>query len=249
MILTGHQPNYLPYPGFFEKILRADTFLIVDTVQFVKRGEFGWIHRNRIHADTPEGWAWLTVPVITHGRYHQSIAETRIDNRLPWRRKHWKGIQARYRNSPGFPEFAPVLAPIYEREWDSLGLLNETLIREILGFLGIGTRIVRLSDMGARGRSTELIINFCRDLGATEYLSGRHGRDYLDEAEFDRAGIGLLYQDFAGPEYEQPGRGPFVPNLSIIDMILCCGRIEARRMLEAGAAEHAHACAGAGGCR
>jgi hypothetical protein len=231
MILTGHQPNYLPYPGFFDKIMRSDLFLIVDTVQFVKRGPFGWIHRNRIHDPGPEGWSWLTVPVITHDRYHQSILETRIDNRLPWRRKHWRTIEGRYRDSPGLREYGPALAGIYGRPWGSLAELNEALIREILGFLDIRTPMVRLSELGARGRSTELIVNFCRDLGATEYLSGMHGRDYLDANAFERAGIGLTFQEFKCPEYVQPGGGLFVPNLSIIDLLLCCGT-RSREVLE-----------------
>jgi hypothetical protein len=231
MILTGHQPNYLPYPGFFDKIQRSDLFLIVDTVQFVKRGPFGWIHRNRIHDPGPEGWSWLTVPVITHDRYHQSILETRIDNRLPWRRKHWRTIEGRYRDTPGLREYGPALAGIYERSWDSLAELNEALIREILGFLEIRTPIARLSDLGAKGKSTELIVNFCRDLGATEYLSGMHGRDYLDASAFERAGIALTFQEFQCPEYAQPGGGPFVPNLSILDLLLCCGT-RSREVLE-----------------
>jgi len=236
MILTGHQPNYLPYPGFFEKILRADMFLLVDTVQFVKRGPFGWIHRNRIHAPNPRGWCWLTVPVLTHGRYHQSILETRIDNRLPWRRKHWGTIQERYRHTEGFAEYGPVFAEIYRREWESLCQLNEALIREILLILDISTPLRRLSDLKSSGRSTDLITGFCRELGADEYLSGTHGREYLNPGAFDREGIRLSFQDFDCPTYIQPGRGPFVPNLSILDMLMCCGR-RTRALLEASQLE------------
>ncbi len=233
MLLTGHQPNYLPYPGFFHKILRADLFLVVDTVQFVKRGTFGWIHRNRVRTDSPEGWNWLTVPVITHERYLQSIRETRIDNRLPWRRKHWRTVESLYRSAPGFPLFGPPLREIYAREWDSLSDLNETLIREIMALLEIRTPVRRLSDLKTAGKSTELIVNFCLDLGADEYLSGTHGRDYLDEGTFARAGIRLAFQEFACPRYPQQVPGEFVPNLSIIDLLMCCGE-RSREVLEAG---------------
>ncbi len=233
MLLTGHQPNYLPYPGFFHKILQADLFLVVDTVQFVKRGPFGWIHRNRIRTEGPEGWSWLTVPVITHDRYLQSIRETRIDNRLPWRRKHWRTIENLYRGASGFPLFAPALEEIYAREWDSLSDLNETLIREIMALLQIRTPIRKLSDLKADGKSTELIVNFCRDLGADEYLSGTHGRDYLDQGSFERAGIRLTFQEFACPRYPQRLAGAFVPNLSIIDLLMCCGE-RSREVLESG---------------
>jgi WbqC-like protein len=236
MILTGHQPNYLPYPGFFEKVMRADLFLLVDTVQFVKRGPFGWIHRNRILGPAPTGWSWLTVPVLTHDRYHQSIHEARIDNRLPWRRKHWRTIEERYRHSPGFPDYAPALSAIYERSWDSLGELNEALIREFLGFLDIRTPVKRLSDLSSGGKATELIINFCRELGADQYLSGVHGKDYLDRAAFEEAGIRLTFQEFRCPAYPQPGGGPFVPNLSALDLLLSVGG-GARGLIEAGAPE------------
>jgi WbqC-like protein family len=235
MLLTGHQPNYLPYPGFFHKVLRSDLFLIVDTVQFVKRGPFGWIHRNRIRAREEPGWSWLTVPVITHGRYHQPINEARIDNRSPWRRKHWRTLEERYRHSPGFAEVGPVLSAVYAREWDSLAELNETLIRELLSLLGIRTPVRRLSDLKARGRASELIVNFCRELGADEYLSGVHGRDYLDEPLFAEAGIRLTYQEYRSPEYSQPSSGPFVPNLSVVDLLFSAGE-DSRSVLESGAA-------------
>ena len=233
MLLTGHQPNYLPYSGFFHKILQADQFLLVDTVQFVKRGAFGWIHRNRIRSPGPDGWSWMTVPVITHGRYHQSILKTGIDNRLPWRRKHWRTLRDRYRNTPGFPAYGPALEEIYKRQWNSLAELNETLIREILAFLGCSTPVLRLSDLTVEGQAGELIINFCRELGADQYLSGVHGRDYLDLESFDRAGIELVFQDFKSPEYPQALPGEFVPNLSIVDMLMNCGS-DSREVLESG---------------
>jgi len=235
MILTGHQPNYLPYPGFFDKVLRSDLFLLVDTVQFVKRGPFGWIHRNRIRASTQEGWSWLTVPVLTHGRYLQSIRETRIDCRLPWRRKHWGTIQERYRHTPGFELLGPTLERVYRREWESLVELNETLIRETMAFLDIRTPVRRLSELRSQGgRAGELIVGFCRELGADQYLSGLHGRDYLDPGLFEQAGIRLSFQEFRCPEYPQTAGGQFVPNLSIVDLIMCCGS-RARAVLEAGA--------------
>jgi hypothetical protein len=233
MILTGHQPNYLPYPGFFEKILRADLFLLVDTVQFVKRGRFGWIHRNRVQAPTPEGWCWLTVPVITHDRYLQSIRDTRIDGRLPWRRKHWRTLEARYRESPGFGLYGPALEAVYRREWESLADLNECLIREILGFLSIRTPVRKLSELRSEGRASDLIVSFCKELGADQYLSGVHGRDYLDQPLFEEAGIRLSFQEFSCPPYPQHSGREFLPDLSIVDLLFSAGA-EARRLLETG---------------
>src|SRR3989339_1677411 len=146
MLITGHQPNYLPYIGFFHKVSLADTLVIVDVVQYVKRGPFGWINRNRIR--TPQGWIWLTVPVKTKGKFHQSIMETEIDNSTPWARKHLKSIERNYQNAPYFHKYFEFLQEIYQKQWLLLPELNEAIIRYIIGQLGIKTRIVKASQLG-----------------------------------------------------------------------------------------------------
>jgi len=221
MIVTGHQPNYLPYPGFFQKIASSDLFVIVDEVQFVKRGPFGWIHRNRIR--TPEGWCWLSVPVITKGLFTQPIRDCAIDGRLPWRRKHWGTIERCYRRAPCWAEHAPWLERLYGREWDRLAPFTEEAIRCLLAALRIDVPIVRLSEIGATGKATGMIVEFCRRLGATAYLSGVHGRDYLEVDRFREAGIELLFQEYEPPVYEQCHPGAFIPNLSMLDMLLAAG--------------------------
>ncbi len=99
MILTGHQPNYLPYPGFFHKVARSDRFLFVDSVQFVKRGPFGWMHRNRIRTGSSQGWDWLSVPVLTKGRYTQKVCDSKVESSRPWSLKHCSTIEWNYRRA------------------------------------------------------------------------------------------------------------------------------------------------------
>lgn len=221
MIATGHQPNYLPYLGFFDKIARADVFVIVDTVQFVKRGPFGWMHRNKIR--TAAGEQWLSVPVLSKGKFTQRIADTLINNAEPWRRKHWKAIEFNYRKAPHFPAYAECVKAIYDREWDKLADLSTALIRLCLDLLGLRTRIVVASDAAISGESTDLVVNLCRAVGADAYLSGVHGRDYLDAAKVAAAGIRLEFQDYAHPTYPQCQSGPFVPNLCILDLLFNAG--------------------------
>ncbi len=223
MILTGHQPNYLPYPGFFEKIARADRFLVVDNVQFVKRGSFGWMHRNRIRTPSPQGWDWLSLPVLSKGRFHQRIDEAKLDNALPWGRKHWRALEFHYRRAPHFKEHADVFREIYERPWESFCELSCALLEVILRLLGLPSKIERTSALGITGESSELVLAMCRATGADTYLSGVHGRDYLDVAAFEKAGVKLVFQDFVCPEYPQCWPGPFVPNLSVVDLIFNCG--------------------------
>lgn len=231
MIVTGHQPNYLPYPGFFEKIARADLFIIVDNVQFVKRGPFGWIHRNKVR--TEKGWDWLTVPVLTKGKFTQSIRETRINAAQPWARKHWRTIEWNYRKAPHFGKYADGLRAVFDRKWEWIWELNVELIRLIMGWLEIQTPVKIASEMGVGGHATDLVVDLCAKAGGDTYLSGLHGRDYLDEAKIREAGIRLLYQEFESPEYPQNVAGTFIPNLSTIDLMFNCGP-GSRRLLLGG---------------
>ena len=232
MILTGHQPNYLPYLGFFHKIAKADAFVLVDTVQFVKRGTFGWIHRNRIRSSGPQGWMWLSVPVLTSGKFTQSIAEARIDDRVPWRRKHWRSLQLAYGRHHHFAEHAPFFEALYAKEWDRLSPLSEEVIRYLMKAFALSAPFHRASDLGAQGKAGELVLDLCRKLKADTYLSGVHGRDYLDPAAFEHAGVGLTFQAFTHPEYPQAPYEGFVPGLSAVDLLFSTGS-EAGKILKA----------------
>jgi hypothetical protein len=216
MIVAGHQPNYLPYLGFFHKMAQCDTFVIVDTVQFVKRGPFGWIHRNKIR--TKEGWMWLTVPVLTKGKYTQRIMDVYINNSIPWRRKHWKSIWLNYQKAPYFNRYADFFYEVYNKEWEKLADLNEALILYIKESLGIKTRVLKASTLGVGGKATELIIDICEKLGADVYLHGVHGKDYVDTNQMQERGIKSLFQEFYHPRYSQLNE-PFVANLSVIDLL------------------------------
>ena len=223
MVLTGHQPNYLPYLGFFHKVALSDRFLIVDNVQFVKRGTFGWMHRNRIRTGSPQGWDWLSLPVLTKGRYTQKVSEAVIDPAVPWARKHWRAIEWNYRRAKYFKEYGAEFEALYEKPWKAFCELACALIELLLRLVGIPRTCDRTSALGVTGESTGLVLQMCRATGADTYLSGVHGRDYLDASEFSRAGVRLEFQDFTCPEYPQCWPGAFVPNLSVIDLLFNCG--------------------------
>lgn len=216
MILAGHQPNYIPYLGFFHKLARCDLFVLVDNVQFVKRGPFGWINRNKIR--THDGWMWLTVPVLTKGKYTQKIVDTEINNLVDWRRKHWRAILLSYGKAPYFHRYSDFLHQIYHRDWEKIAELNETIILYIKELLGIKTRVLRASEIGVQGKATDLIIDMCKRLGADKYLHGKHGKDYIDENKFLENNVECLYQDFQHPVYEQLSN-PFIPFMSTIDLL------------------------------
>ena len=228
MIVTGHQPNYLPYPGFFEKIARSDLFVVVDNVQFVKRGPFGWIHRNKIKKGAD--WDWLTIPVLTKGKYEQTIQETKINSQIPWARKHWRSLEFNYRKAPHFAEYADDVKAIYDQTWDGITDLNVAFIRQILKWLSIDVPVKISSEEGISGKSTDLVVDICKKTGANTYLSGIHGKDYLDLPKFEEAGLQVEFQDFVCPAYPQTPPEPFIPNLSILDLIFNCGP-QSRRLI------------------
>ena len=220
MLLTAHQPNYLPYPGFFQQIAAADEILVVDTTQFVKRGPFGWIHRNKIR--TPNGPIWLTLPVLSKGRYDQAIHEVELDPRRDWAKKHWKSLEWNYRQAPFWEKYSPGLKEIYERPFTHLSPLTTAIIRWLIDALELERPVHIASELSASGKSTEYILAFCQELGADAFLSGTHGRDYLTVERFPECGIDLHFQEYTPPVYAPPGEEP-IENLSILDQLFWTG--------------------------
>ena len=194
MIISVHQPQYMPWLGFFEKIAKSDTFVFLDTVQYKPR-EFQ--NRNKIR--TQSGWIWLSVPVVSKGKGKQRICDMRIDNQRPWRRQHLKSLEVWYAKAKYFDEFFPFFKETYAREWELLGDLNIHIIKFILTQLSIGTPLLYESALAIKTVKTDRIIEICRKLKADTYLSGSGGRDYLEEEKFVKSGIKLEYQNFLHP--------------------------------------------------
>lgn len=217
MKVVIHQPNYLPGLTYFDKIARADVFVILDHVQYTKNN---WTNRNRIK--TSQGPAWLTVPVVTTGRLGQPISQVEIDGRT-WATKHWNTLQSCYGRTPGFREYADAFHDVLSMGILLLRDLNVALIQLVLALLGLSARVVFSSQMQLAGSRTDLLVNICSSLGADTYLSGPGGRRYHDEVLFERAGIAVQYQEFEHPEYPQTF-GVFERNLSIVDLLFNAGR-------------------------
>jgi WbqC-like protein family len=220
-----HQPQYLPYLGFFHKLLQGDVFVVMDNVEFLRRG---LQHRNKVK--TNQGEQWLTVPVLH--RQKQLINEVSINADFPWTRKHWQTLKTNYSPAPYFETYAQDLQHFFDREWSSLYQLNMALIQWVMDVLDIKKPIVYASTLAATGHKSELLINLSKAVGANAYLSGPGGRDYMDLSAFDAANVEVIWQEFQPPCYAQlfPDAG-FLPNLSIVDVLFCCGP-KTRQFLE-----------------
>lgn len=226
MIAAIHQPEHLPWLGFFDKVSRAQTLVLLDHVQFRKSY---FQNRNRIRSNT--GSVWLTVPVLTHGRLGQPLNKVEINNAgAPrWREKYWGTLRQQYQRAPHWARYAALFEELYTREWRRLAELNETIIRHLLDALAIEVEIVKSSCLGAPGHRSELVLELCRRVGAKVYVSGISGRDYLDLPSFERAGIEVRFQDFRHPIYRQL-HGPFLPGMSALDLLFNHGP-DSRRIL------------------
>ena len=218
MNISIHQPQYLPWLGYFDKIESAESFVLLDNVQFAK-GSFQ--NRNRIR--TNDGWIWLTVPVITKGHFRQALNEVEINNKVCWQHKHWQSIKINYNRAKHFKEHGPFLDAVYFKRWDRLVDLNVFITKYILSYLGIERKIYFASHLKIDGNSTDRLINICKCLNADTYLSGTGAYDYIDAAKFTKEKIKLKFQDFTHPAYNQL-YSPFIPYMSIMDLIFNYGQ-------------------------
>lgn len=216
MILSIHQPQYLPYLGFFDKISKSDVYVSLDTVQYLNRG---FIHRNKIK--TSPGCIWLTIPVT----YKQGclINEVEINNNIDWIEKHLKSLRLNYSKAPFFKEYWKELEAIYQNKCEKLSDFDEKLLSWILQKLGIRTKYLKLSELNIEGSGTLRVINLCKQLNCDTYLSGPGGKQYLEEEMFKKEGIKLTYQEFEHPSYEQRFE-EFIPNLCILDLLFNYGK-------------------------
>ena len=219
------QSNYIPWKGYFDLIRSVDEFVLLDEVQFTKRD---WRNRNRIK--TPQGTKWLSIPVVSKGRFTQAIDETEIAD--PWVERHWAALRHSYGRAAHFGDIAEPIRRLYDEAAAEtlLSQVNFRLITGICALLGIKTPIRFSREYPSHGHKTDRLLSICLAAGATHYLSGPAASAYLEIEKFAEGGIAVTYADYAGyPEYPQP-HGPFEHGVSILDVLFNTGHDAPRFM-------------------
>jgi len=213
MIVSIHQPAYLPWLGYLDRIKKSDVFVVLDNVQFEKNS---FINRNKIL--TPQGPQWLTVPVRLKGHTQSTIKDMLIDNSTDWKSKHLDSIICNYKRCSRFGFKQLLLDQLYYHSpvINIADLCHYQLLHWVF-IMGIDTKICRASDLPVGGKGSELVLSVCKHLGASTYLSGPFGKDYLKEEDFKKAGIEIVYHEFEHPTYKQQRTKEFVPNMGVID--------------------------------
>lgn len=212
------QPSYVPWIGYFDLMRMADVWVWYDDVQYTKRD---WRNRNRVAGGGAP--SWLTVPVLTKGRFHQRICDVEIDDSRPWIAQHLQTLRHCYAHAPFFHDVFAVVAGAlqagYRRLSDLTIAMNESLSR----LLGLSPVFLRSSDLPSiEGKRVDRLLSICRAVGGAVYLSGPSARAYIDPLAFEREGLELRYIRYDYPPYDR-GAHPFVPRLSIVDALAWLG--------------------------
>ena len=220
-VVAIHQPNFFPWLGYFNKIASADVFIILDNVQFSKKGG-NWANRAKVLINGSA--AWVTMPVVRSYTGVKSIDEMLINNEGPWRAKILNTIRASYGKAPYFDEVFPLVTGLVSNPTDSLAEYNLSAIRSLTSFLNLdASKFVLGSTLDVGGNGTDLLVAMVKAVGGNAYLSGDGAGGYLEEGKFAAVGTELIFQGYRPAEYTQVNAPTFVSGLSIIDALMNCG--------------------------
>lgn len=228
-IIAIHQPYFLPWLGYFSKIVRSDVFVILDNVQYPKKGGY-WANRVMIVINGEA--EWLSVPIIRSYSGYRNINEMKIDNSKPWREKMLKTIEQNYKNAKYFGDIYKIIENLITNETNDLTSYNLNIINNLCGVLGIDkSKMIFASGLTSSGNATDLLISIIKELNGTAYLCGGGASKYQEDEKFAVNNIDLIYQNFQHPVYKQFNTKNFLKGLSIIDPLMNIGISETIKLL------------------
>jgi len=222
MTIAIHQPNFLPWTAYFNKIKSVDTFVFFDDIQF-ERGKT-YTSRTKILLNGKEHW--LTIPVKNKSDLIL-IKDITVDNNIFWKKKHLKTISLNYKKAEYFDQVFPIIKKIYSIDSNYLIDYNIQFIISISEYLDLHTKFILSSEIKTNNINTlDKILNILVALNATSYISGSGAgsQRYINQQKFLNKKIKLIWQNYLPKPYKQLNVHRFIPNLSIIDLIFNCGK-------------------------
>ncbi len=220
-LVAIHQPNFFPWLGYFDKIRRADVFVLLDAVAYPRAGSGGmgsWCNRVRLSIQAEARWVTCPLRRMPLG---EPIRSAEIDDAQPWRVKLLRTLDANYRRAPQFSVCMEMLEPLISAPERNLATFNIRAIKAIAAHLGLSTRFVLQSGLSDSGRATERLISLVNAVGGSTYLSGDGATGYQRDELFAESGLGLVKLNFHQQTYGDPSR--FIPGLSVIDYLMWDG--------------------------
>lgn len=212
-----HQPDFLPYLGFFQRLVHTDLFILLDDVQFIRSG---W--QNRDQLKTPRGAQWLSVPINKQDLF-KPIREIRLaPDAERWVPVTLNLIRENYRKAPYFDRYFPEIEATFRHGHQTLYGLNRAFLDRCFEWFDLSIETVLASQFGIQETKNQRLVQLIKAVQGTHYLSGQGSKAYLDEALFSANDITVEWQQFEPPVYPQLN-GPFIPNLSCLDAVMNCG--------------------------
>ncbi len=231
IIAAIHQPNFLPWLGFFDKIVRADIFIFLDHTS-TRTTTAAWTKRVQVICN--QSPCWLTVPLKQNIGLEGlgPINEMRISGEEKYRDKHLKTIRHNYGKSPFYDKTLGLLDYFYNFESDFIAKKNISFVTKLCEHLEINRTFIKSSELNCKKSSTELMAEICQKVGADTYLYGiGAATNYQENEILEEAGIKPMEQNFVHPVYNQFNLPEFIKGLSIIDVLMNCGIEGTKRLI------------------
>lgn len=231
MVVAIHQPEHLPWLGFFNKMANADEFIVLDNVQYCKRN---FQNRNQILVNGVG--MYISVPVKLENYREKTIADMEIysDSDVPWKSKYLRTIEYNYKHHPFFGDYFPFFEDLMGKNVIRLCQFNMEIINFFARQLQIATKVVMASSLAPQGNKSDLILDISKRAGANVYLSGSAGRNYMDLPKYYENGVDVWFNDFEHPVYQQKGADTFVSHLSVLDLLMNVGGADGKKIIMSG---------------
>ena len=228
-IVAIHQPNFFPWLGYLNKIVRSDVFILLDDVQHPKTGG-SWLNRVGLLISGEKRWLSASIDRNYHG--FRKIYEIEYIQKDKWREKALRSIKQSYGRHPHFRECMEIIEPLLCNPEANLSEYNSRVIMTLCHTLSIdASKILKSSKIPHEGASTDLLCSIAKAVGCDTYMCGGGAAGYQNEDTFAQSGVNLVQQNFSHPIYPQFGMSEFIPGLSVIDAAMNVGWSNVRKLI------------------
>jgi hypothetical protein len=224
MTVAIHQPDFMPWLGFFLKMKKADTLIVLDHTENNPRDAASWLRRVKIAVNKEPTWFSIPLQKI-EGKIGVPINELQISKPqvVNFAEKNLKIIQQNYGGTPQYKTVFPLIEAYFSMKSYSLCEQNMFFINEVKKQIGISTQLIYSSSLDPQHKSTEMLIDILQKTKASTYLCGDGAAGYMNVALFEKAKIDIRYNRFSPPQYPQSNTKDFIGGLSIIDTLMNIG--------------------------
>jgi hypothetical protein len=229
MRVSFNQPAFIPWGGFFARLIRSDRMVLLDDT-VLGRG-FTYVNRNRLKG--PEGEIRVTVPLRRKGLGPQKIRDLEIYEKEKWARKFLLTLRHYYGNSVYFDAVFSWLGKAAAESGERFMPWAVRLLEVLKEGFGIAQGFVLQSEIGVTGKGASLLVAVAKELGAREVVLPYGADKAVDVAQFTKEEIKVFFLRYLAVPYPQFW-GDFLANLSALDLLLCAGS-DGRAAIERGA--------------